>query len=415
MKYELSLSRNYVSNWTTSDAIREILQNAIDSNVDGHDMLVEYENNTLVISNKGVKLDPSILILGGGNKTQRNDQIGGFSEGLKIALLVLLRNGNNVAICNDDCLWTPLFEYSDTFGTEILKIKSTDIESCCKFSVEISGIENDYYCELIEQFPVLNDSNYGEIINTEYGQVLLDERFKGKMYVSGLFVEEDDSFELGYNFKPEVVKLDRDRKAINHYELLTLTSKSLISAEECNKQVFNAITNSAADCEEIIDVLDEASEKFLSEYVNYLAKDKEIDDINDVIIATPQMARFLKNEGYETVEGTEVESYLFAKYKNEVEVIEDLQNHIDSFSNLYQAWVNFKDSKFKELLEWVNELGLSDRDIDCFFTRFQYSWNFVPSYYHYIRDEIREEFPLCLSSYYIDKRIGENSKNGNFR
>lgn len=72
--YELSLSKNYVSSWTISDAIREILQNAIDSEKDGHKMYVNYdvENEELLIGNKHTYIDKSTLILGIGDKTNNN-------------------------------------------------------------------------------------------------------------------------------------------------------------------------------------------------------------------------------------------------------------------------------------------------------------------------------------------------------
>ena len=45
MIYDLSLSRDYVSNWGTQEAIRELLQNAIDSNSNGHEMYIDYNSN----------------------------------------------------------------------------------------------------------------------------------------------------------------------------------------------------------------------------------------------------------------------------------------------------------------------------------------------------------------------------------
>ena len=57
-KYELSLVKSYVQEWTAEDAIREIIQNAIDESnrVEDNAMSVEYdpEAKTLTISNKKV-------------------------------------------------------------------------------------------------------------------------------------------------------------------------------------------------------------------------------------------------------------------------------------------------------------------------------------------------------------------------
>ena len=58
-KYELSLSRNYVSSWGIEEAIRELLQNAKDSNGEEYDNLIDnqnYEEITFVVK----ELDSSI-------------------------------------------------------------------------------------------------------------------------------------------------------------------------------------------------------------------------------------------------------------------------------------------------------------------------------------------------------------------
>ena len=58
MLYELSLSTNYVSNWGFLEAVRELLQNAIDQ---GEFTLNINKNNTLKISSYGVLPVESIL------------------------------------------------------------------------------------------------------------------------------------------------------------------------------------------------------------------------------------------------------------------------------------------------------------------------------------------------------------------
>ena len=86
---EYPISSNYVSAWTVQDATRELLQNAMDSG----EWRVEADGSLV---NKGT-LRPEHFLLGCSEKTS-SDAIGQFGEGLKLALLVLARNGYTVSI-----------------------------------------------------------------------------------------------------------------------------------------------------------------------------------------------------------------------------------------------------------------------------------------------------------------------------
>ena len=46
--YELTLTQNYVSDWTFCDAIRELIQNGIDQEIidNGNEFSVDYDYNT---------------------------------------------------------------------------------------------------------------------------------------------------------------------------------------------------------------------------------------------------------------------------------------------------------------------------------------------------------------------------------
>ena len=81
-KYELSLVKSYVQEWTAEDAIREIIQNAIDESnrVEDNAMSVEYdpEEKTLIISNKKSVLTHDTLLLGNTSKATDDNMIGKF-------------------------------------------------------------------------------------------------------------------------------------------------------------------------------------------------------------------------------------------------------------------------------------------------------------------------------------------------
>ena len=61
--YEITISPNYVNNWGINEAIREILQNAIDAETNGYDKQVGYNEitQTLSIISRGTSLSAKDL------------------------------------------------------------------------------------------------------------------------------------------------------------------------------------------------------------------------------------------------------------------------------------------------------------------------------------------------------------------
>ena len=173
--YELPISPNYVSNWGIKEAIREILQNAIDSDNCGHPKQILYsaDGAVLTIINKGARLPLSSLVLGCSSKDDIDGMIGKFGEGYKLALVVLLRKGLKVDILNGEEEWIPSFKLSDNFGTQVLNIEVNQLPEnakCDDVVFAISGIEEDLYKELQLLFPCIND-DYGDIVESDNGTI----------------------------------------------------------------------------------------------------------------------------------------------------------------------------------------------------------------------------------------------------
>ena len=349
--YEITISPNYVSNWGMNEAIREILQNAIDADKNGYKKSIYYSGDTLYINNEGISLSAKDLILGCSSKSDQDGMIGKYGEGFKLALVVLLRKGMNVYVDNNDKLWSPSFKVSEQFGTQVLNIEESDDGRREGLTFVISPVDQQLYNSLLNYFPCIDES-FGNVVNCDNGQILLDKQFKGKMYVEGLYIQTDDNFQYGYNFNSDVVELDRDRKAINYYELRALTAQSIVTAEECNKEIFDAITKSCVDVRDIEEVIDEASESFLEEYREQFYEENELEE--NTLVATESVMKQLEQMDIDVpvVKGTEIQSYLIAKANDKLGIIEEAKEAIKNKDEKEEAFDDFKNSKYARLMNW---------------------------------------------------------------
>jgi hypothetical protein len=212
MKFHLSISPDYCRDWGVWEVAREVISNALDSEAEGHAVTIEHRGDVLLVSNKGVKLDPSIWLLGTTSKTSRGNQRGQFGEGLKIAMLAAVRMGLTVEIVNDDEAWTPTLEESDVFkGTRVLTVTTRQRSPTGAFVVAIAGVQQLVWEDIKQRFLALKPP--ADVIATTHGSILVGEGHKGKIYVKGVFVQHNDTLSFGYDFTQG--RVDRDRKMMN--------------------------------------------------------------------------------------------------------------------------------------------------------------------------------------------------------
>lgn len=117
--YELTLTPNYVSDWTFNDAIRELIQNGTDQEILDRENKFKVEYNAkekaLRLINRKSVLKINTLLLGRSNKANNEDTVGQFGEGYKIAALVLNRLGKTFTIYNNEKreVWKSRFKNSE--------------------------------------------------------------------------------------------------------------------------------------------------------------------------------------------------------------------------------------------------------------------------------------------------------------
>ena len=104
--YELTLTPNYVSDWTFNDALRELIQNGTDQEVldkeNKFQIIYNGKEKTLRLVNQKSVLKINTLLLGRSSKANNEDTVGQFGEGYKIAALVLNRLGKTFTIYNNE-------------------------------------------------------------------------------------------------------------------------------------------------------------------------------------------------------------------------------------------------------------------------------------------------------------------------
>lgn len=191
MRIEYPISIEYVKNWGIWEAVREFLQNALDTK----DYQIKYDQGYLCITNTG-SLNRSMLLLGKSIKDKGSR--GQFGEGMKLAMLVFARMKRRVAIYTGKERWHPYIGDSKIFNEKVFCV-SVDKYNRDRVLVEIE-ITSSEWAEI--QSKTLDEPN-------RHG--ILKDRRAGLVFVGGLYVCTLKGFEYAYNFSPDVIQLNRDR------------------------------------------------------------------------------------------------------------------------------------------------------------------------------------------------------------
>ena len=260
-KFELSLAKNYVPSWTLVDGVRELFQNAIDQEMQNPDnamsFVYDWVNGVLNICNAQSTLTTKTLLLGTTSKAGDSATIGQFGEGYKVATLVLLRCGKEVTFYNYGAkeIWHTRFVNSRRYGAEVLtfdvqKQAFWDYIPNNDLTIEIKGITPDEYENLLMPSNLYLQGKQNAGIVTRYGNILKEDKYKGMVFVNGLFICNYKEYKYGYNFKPECIHLDRDRKLVSDFDLRWLASKMWITQGDAAAEL---ILEGAADVEYVAD------------------------------------------------------------------------------------------------------------------------------------------------------------------
>lgn len=223
--YELPMSRDYVRHWGFAEALRELVQNMLDSESPNEFSVVDH---TVSITSRFDTLPASTLVLGETSKSDDPSFIGSFGEGYKLALLVLTRLGYDVTVYNGDVRWTPAFQHSDTFGCEVLVIHEAPIQGNQGLTFQVSGLSHED-TTLLSGLCLFMQPPMTDVIGTRFGHILPSR--PGKLYVGSLFVCDTD-LTYGYDVLPDFLKLERDRQTVSDWDLCWMTKNMWLDTKD---------------------------------------------------------------------------------------------------------------------------------------------------------------------------------------
>ena len=225
MQNTIGLSPKYVKDWTIQEAIREIVQNYIDSKNEfkchGY---ITHENNMATVKDYGTGLKLKHLVLGISEKG--SNSIGQFGEGLKLALLVFARDKKFIEIISNGKRITPEITYSEEFETEMINLNIEDYNN-----TQHKGTTINFECTEDELNAGKNYFlNYFKRTN-KFEWVHTDNISKpgGNIWVNGSKVGYIENATLSYHLESNenTTLLNRDRGIIDRDNLEGLVRKKL--------------------------------------------------------------------------------------------------------------------------------------------------------------------------------------------
>lgn len=266
-RIETSISPNYVPDWSIGEAVREIVQNTIDEDGD-----IEYEDGILTLTTHNGAIPVSMLALGNSGKRGDSSKIGRHGDGLKTALAVILRENYHILIKNGNVLWQPKIAKHSQLDCDCVVIEENPLPGATSNDVVITISDiSDCVDEISEMSLQLDQIINGvdlEVVDTDYGRLIYNEELKGNIYVNGLFIQNDNNLKYGFDFEAAYVHLDRDRKAINYYEMLKMIARVVVSSADVPVIIECLYDERTLEHEEVISELYEASDEVKNDIVD---------------------------------------------------------------------------------------------------------------------------------------------------
>ena len=223
-KLFLPISLGYIDHWELEHGIKELIANARDTVENDREKIIfstEHREDgyyDMVIGNKtdGQKLETKHLVMGVSEHRNSSSAIGQFGEGLKLAMVTILRANRQqeLRIVNHDEVWTVSVEENPQMGN--VKMPVVTIEPCepqGRVTFHIEGLTKQ---ELVNILDMMWES-VSKYQGLEGEDIAIYRADSGLLYVGGIAMGE---LQPGFavNTVPYGIEVNRDRKMPNSLE-----------------------------------------------------------------------------------------------------------------------------------------------------------------------------------------------------
>lgn len=235
-KIHFTMVPKYASGWGLWEGLREVLQNAFDSNDLENPMTIYHKEGVLFVENLGTQVGVESFLLGETDKDTEESLRGKHGEGLTLALMAFCRAGVTAKVFSGDFCWAPSIEHVEKLNgvrinRELFTLTQTEHPDNPFYGVKVQvEIEEENWNKFKARFlPLVEDEIPSDKIYRCYcGALLMEERFKGQIFSQGIYVQTMKDFKYGYDIKLE---LDRDRNTVPDFDVQWAAGRVLTDYE----------------------------------------------------------------------------------------------------------------------------------------------------------------------------------------
>lgn len=202
MKISMNLAESYLENWGLWEVAREFICNAKDA---GEHTIETPDSGTLIIRTVAEPTFAQLMVVGASESRHREEAIGMFGEGAKMATLVATRMGGSVEVRTSEGRLTFFFQDTEGIKDRVL-YANTNRKYCtgggCITTIKLPGIAS-----------VIG----GRFTDSKTPFIPKDFASPAKIFSKGVFITElgQDSI---YDWNIPVV-LNRDRAVVSSYDV----------------------------------------------------------------------------------------------------------------------------------------------------------------------------------------------------